>query len=201
MLKFNYYFLQLIICLFPCILSATTFIPDSIINKCNTAKESKILSDREKKVILYVNIVRCYPKYFLDSIITPYMDSAKTKKNTMYYKTLLTDLDKAGRLKPLLFNEYFNSLTKAHAKDMGKTGKEGHDSSKGVPFEKRMPGCGENCSYGYREPLDIVFQLMLDDGVKSLGHRKNIMEPTYKEIMVSIYKHKKWKWNCVIDFM
>ena len=135
-------------------------IPDSIVNKCNTVKDVKILSQQEKDVILYMNIARCYPEYFLDNIIYPYMDSAKTNKKTKYYKTLITDLSNSKPMRPLTFNEKIYHLTKYHAKDMGKHGKEGHNSTNGDTFEERTSEfrAGENCSYGYNNALDIVFQ-------------------------------------------
>ncbi len=178
-------------------------IPDTIITKCNTAKDVQILSHREKGVILYVNIARYYPKYFLDNILIPYMDSAKTNKKSMFYKTLLTDLNNAKSLNPLTFNAKLYPIAKKQARNMGWSGKVGHSSSRGKTFEERtvdFSRCGEDCSYGYRNDLDIVFQLMLDEGVPSLGHRKNILDPSYKTIAVSIYRHRKYKWNCVIDF-
>lgn len=178
-------------------------IPDTIINKCNTAKDIEILSQQEKGVILYMNIARCYPLFFLDNILYPYMDSANTNKKTKYYKTLITDLNNSKATRPLSFNANIYPLTKYHAKDMGKHGKEGHNSTNGQTFEERTHKfqAGENCSYGYKNALDIVFQLMLDENVPSLGHRKNILESSYKTVAVSIHKHKKFQWNCVIDFV
>lgn len=104
---------------------------------------------------------------------------------------------------PLFFNDTLYPITKAFAKDMGKHGKMGHTNSKRQSFGNRTSSfgyLGENCSYGYNKALDIVFQLMLDEGVPSLGHRKNILNLNYHIIVVSIHKHKKWDWNCVVDF-
>ena len=197
----------LFVLLFFTFLSITSYcavtIPDSIINKCNTAKDAQILTQQEKGVILYMNIARCYPKYFYDIILVPYMDSAKTKTKTKYYKTLKPDMYKVMSLKPLTFNEKLYPISKAHAKDMGKHGMEGHASSKGISFEERtseFQGCGENCDYGNSKALDIVFSLILDDNVPSFGHRKNILNQNYKTVSVSIQKHKTYQWNCVIDF-
>lgn len=195
--------LTLPLCAFISLTLSANAIPDTVISKCNTANAVQAINQREKQVVLYINIARCYPKYFLDSILIPYMDSAKTNKKSMYYKTLLADLNKANSLKPLTFNKELYSIAKKHARNMGWTGKTGHSSSRGKTFAERtadISGCGEDCSYGFRKPLDIIFQLMLDEGVPSLGHRKNILDPTYKTVATSIYRHRKYKWNCVIDF-
>ncbi len=183
--------------------SYSIVIPDTILVKCNTGAGIQVLSENEKGVILYINMARCYPKYFYDSILCPYIDSAKTNKKTKFYKTLKTDLYKTKSLKPLTFNAAIYPITKAFAKDMGRHGKTGHVNSKRETLADRHSGvavCGENCSYGFDKPLDIVFQLILDEGIASFGHRKNILDPDYRTVAVSIHKHKKLDWNCVIDF-
>jgi uncharacterized protein YkwD len=43
-------------------------------------------------------------------------------------------------------------------------------------------------------------QLLIDDGIESLGHRKNILEPKYQWIGIAIEPHKTYRTNCVMDF-
>lgn len=42
--------------------------------------------------------------------------------------------------------------------------------------------------------------LLIDEGVKTLGHRKNILDPHAKVIGVSIQPHNLYKHICVIDY-
>ena len=65
---------------------------------------------------------------------------------------------------------------------MGPKGIVGHTGSDGSDPFTRMKrvgafnmGGGENCSYGMQTGKDVVLQLLIDDGVESRGHRKNIM--------------------------
>ena len=47
--------------------------------------------------------------------------------------------------------------------------------------------------------LEIVIQLLIDQGVSSLGHRY-ICLGTYARVGVSIKPHKSYGTNCVLDF-
>lgn len=94
-----------------------------------------------------------------------------------------------------------------HAKDTGKNGLVGHTSSNGQSFSKRLPKyvkdwsqLAENCSYGYQDAVSIVGQLLLDENVPSLGHRKSILNPKLEFIGVSIQPHTGYNYNCVMDF-
>ena len=51
-----------------------------------------------------------------------------------------------------------------------------------------------------RRPLSIVITLLIDDGIKGLGHRKNILNESYNSVGVAIRPHKSYRVNCVIDF-
>ena len=59
---------------------------------------------------------------------------------------------------------------------------------------------GENCSYGYDQAIDIVLTLMIDEGIKDVGHRKNILSEDFNSVGVAIRPHKNYRINCVIDF-
>lgn len=189
--------------LFSAYYSIAKAIPDSILAKCNTAKNIIYLSEEEKNVVLYTNIARCYPRYFYDAILIPYMKATNNNDKTKYHKTLKQDLYNTKGLKPLQYNESIHPITKKFATEMGQQGKTGHVNPKGENLRKRMgkPGLyGENCSYGFNNALDIVFQLLLDEGESSVGHRKNILDKEFGAVAISIQKHKKYEWNCVMDF-
>jgi uncharacterized protein YkwD len=158
------------------------------------------------EVLKLLNAVRTNPKAFIDSHVNNYLN-VNNLKNNRYAKSLVADLKKCQKMGELKSSKILTGVAQMHALDMGKTGSVGHTSSDGTPFSERLRKkanaggmIAENCDYGNEEPLDIVMALLIDDGIKSLGHRKNILEPHYRWIGIAIEKHKTYRVNCVMDF-
>ena len=61
-------------------------------------------------------------------------------------------------------------------------------------------GTAENCGYGVYNGKDAVNQLLIDESVSNLGHRKNILNPKYTRIGVGINFHPKYEKVIVIDY-
>jgi uncharacterized protein YkwD len=179
-------------------------IDPAILETCNTGKNAAYLSENEKQVLLYTNLARTHPKEFLKYFLPDAAQSVKEEKSKEY-ASLVNELDTRSALALLQPDPRLAKLAEEHATDMGKSGQTGHSSSKGKTYEQRMKKypelfVGENCDYGYEDAILIVTHLLIDSRVPSLGHRKNILNPQYKLIGVSIQPHKKWKYNCVMDF-
>ena len=166
---------------------------------CNTAANTDYLNEQEKKVIYILNLARMNPPLFAQTVVKAYPDYAgKTRLlQSDYYIGLLAFL-KNKKSMPLLSPErtLFESA-RCHAETSGKTGYIGHN--------RRTKECrdietfmGECCQYGYQDPLSIVMDLLIDEGVPSLGHRIILFKP-HTQIGVSIQPHKKYRWNAVLD--
>jgi uncharacterized protein YkwD len=155
----------------------------------NTATEADYLTEQEKKIYFYLNLMRQEPQLFSET----FLQDLFNKKD--YTNTSL--LSKLRRMKPLPLlypDSVLYELALCHARESGRTGNVGHTRT----------GCkdgywAECCQYGYDDAIDIVLALLIDRGVPSFGHR-NILTSRYKLMGVSIQPHKKFKFNSVLDF-
>jgi uncharacterized protein YkwD len=108
---------------------------------------------------------------------------------------------------PLLKPLY--SLTKTakeQAEDLNASGKASHYNHKGESPSTRIRKLdsfgmvGENIDFGNSTPLDIIFNLLIDDGIKGVGHRKNILHPGFTHVGIAIGPHPEYSVLCVQDF-
>jgi hypothetical protein len=171
------------------------------IENANTAKNENYMTDEEKEVIFYLNLVRLEPKLFSETFLKRYLDSSKTQNS--YSRSLKKTLEKTASMDALIPQKKLFQIAKPHAIKFGKEGKTGH-----ADFPQRIKNVasnysgymGENCDYGEHSALQIVMELLIDDGIKDLGHRENILNPKYHYVGVSIQPHKRYVSSCVIDF-
>lgn len=177
---------------------------------CNTAKTATYMNEQEKQMLYLLNLIRMDPSTFNKTFISAVKKTEGHDESDQYFGSLMKDLSAASPCKELLLpHEQLYKAAEFHANDMGKKGTIGHESSDGTNAFKRIErfvtnyyaGMAENCQYGSDEPLDAVMQLMIDDGVPSLGHRKNIMNCFYKYVGISQRDHKSYGSNTVMDFM
>lgn len=162
-------------------------------------------TESEAEIMALTNLVRTDPLKFRDSLLIPY--ATEHKLEGKYYKSLLRDLSRQQPLNILSYKNDLHMEAFKHADDMGKAGKASHNSSKGISYEKRTLHLmktynivGENCQYGYNNPLEIVIDLLIDEGIANLGHRKAILSPNFNSVGISIQPHKKYEWNTVMEF-
>jgi len=170
----------------------------SVIATANTAKDSEFLTEDEKKVILISNLARADGPLFAETILKKYL-ILKGKKGNKYIKSLYKDLKKVHNLPMLVPRKDLYNVARDHATKSGKKGYKGHKGFKAryTPVLERYMEVGENIYYGQYTPDEIVLQLIIDEGVKDLGHRANLLNPKYNSIGVSIKPHKSYEYNCV----
>lgn len=173
----------------------------AVLQKANTAKDAAYLTQEEKAVVFYLNLVRLDPKLFSETYLKKYLDS--TKDNNTYTKSLLKELPLTKPMDVLLPAKDLCAFSKEHATKFGKENKIGHGNFKErIKVIRNNYGgyMAENCDYGNDKAFDIVMSLLIDENIQNLGHRKNILDPKYKHIGTSIKPHKGYEWNCVMDF-
>lgn len=170
-----------------------------VIIKANTAADLSYLSKEEQRVILLTNLARYDGKLFSESFLKEYL---KDEKSTSYTRSLIRELSKIKEL-PMLFPEKdLYEIALGHAEISGKRGTAGHQQfdKRFKPVMGKYNAVAENCAYGFDLAIDIVLQLLIDEGISDLGHRKNMLNPEYNSIGIAIKTHKTYRFNCVMDF-
>lgn len=188
------------------------FTPEEL-KMANIADTVDYLQDEEKKVIMFINLARMDGQKFYKSFILDYVKRRNAFNSTYlspennYLISLKTDLQRIKNIRVLFPYKALCLSASFHAKDMGRVGGLGHDSSDGTECFKRIRRFfpelefgEENCSYGFGSAEDIVCQLLIDKDVPSLGHRESILNPSLRIIGVGISTHKSYGYNCVIDY-
>lgn len=162
----------------------------SVMGYTKVAQPCAYMNDTEREVIQMLNIARMYPKWYLYFFLrTPRTANERTLHQTM--STMKTVPD------PLIPDQALFESARCHALSSGKTGYVGH-----VRQDKncRKKFGGECCEYGNSSAADIVLNLLIDEGVPSLGHRFICLSPSFRKVGVSMQPHKTYGTNTVLDF-
>ncbi len=189
--------------------------------KLNTAANANYLTPLEKEVVLEINRFRSNPSKYANNYIRPLTNHYKNKllnypgdntpirthEGVKAVNECVRELQTATP-QPILYPS--KTLTKSAnelQKYQAKTGKTGHTGSNNSTLKERIERFGkwqtqiaENIAYGNTSARQTVIFLLIDDGVKSRGHRKNLLDPNLKFVGVSTGKHPVYHSMCVMDF-
>ena len=169
-----------------------------------------------QQVIAELNRVRANPQAYAASIAKfrscyladgtlriPGRPIMRTREGVAALDEAVRELERARPLPALTASDILVGSAHALVVDQSQSGQFGHGS---MPFE-RMARCGvtndikgENVAYGARSAQSIVYNLVVDDGVRDRGHRRNVMTTEFHEAGVSYGSHPKYGVMCVIDF-
>lgn len=189
-------------------------------NSLNTASDVKYLSPFEKEIILEINKLRSDPGSYAEDYMTPLRKYYKNK--LLFYPgdhPLMTTegisalneciryLKKQQPL-PLLYPvEGLCKAAHAHVKDQSHSGKTGHAGSDHSNVKERIERYGrwnvriaENIAYGKLSVQQVIIYLLIDDGVRSRGHRKNFLNPDFQVVGVAAGNHPRFNNMYVMDF-
>ncbi len=186
----------------------------------STLPPTPYLTDAERDVIVEMNLARCDPKgyaKYLQELKASFIDDRiyvkrggariKTNEGVPAVDEAIAFLLKAKPIGALSGSKGLSLAAKDHADDTGPKGKTGHDGTDGSSSGDRIERhgkwsktIGENISYGSPVARAIVVQLLVDDGVPSRGHRKNIFKRDYGVAGIAIGPHTVYRSMCVIDY-
>jgi len=186
----------------------------------NTAENASYLTPLEKEIIFETNKLRSNPAKYAEEYIEPLADNYK--KQMLYYpgdKPLITkegvsalhecvrELKKQSPLSILHPSYGLSKAANDHVKDQSRSGKTGHAGGDRSTSRQRIERYGdwniriaENIAYGGISARQVVIYLLIDDGVKSRGHRKNFLHPDFKVVGIATGSHPTYGSMTVMDF-
>ena len=115
-------------------------------------------------------------------------------------------LSKAHPLPPLTLSPGMCRAAADHCAEQvaGQLGHDGSDRSKPGDRISRYGAWsstwGENISYSQKSARGVVLALIIDDGVRSRGHRKNIFSEKFNYAGAAFGPHARYRTVCTIDF-
>lgn len=194
------------------------------VKKSAPAEDLSYLSVLEKNIILHLNMARTDPHRYSQEFISPrsafynnkmYLEPGgpenfiglKTQEGVSAVYEAAKIMNSTKPIGPLKANEILTLAAQDHATDQSKYGGIGHLSHNGSTLQNRVERhgkwqrtIGENIIYGANSGREVVVELLIDDGVKSRGHRTNILQNNYKVVGVACDKHPSYGSVCVMDF-
>ncbi|NTU91133.1 MAG: CAP domain-containing protein [Chlorobiaceae bacterium] len=186
----------------------------------NTVATPANLSRMEQEVIAEINLVRKNPSRYAQLYLVPLRScydgnvvrfpggsAIMTNEGVSALDECISDLQRAQPAPPLSARSELALAARDHVRDQGRNGSIGHDGSDGSStfdrinrYGRWMYSAGENISYGYHDARTIVAALLIDDGMPSRGHRKNLLNSSFKLVGVNIGPHRVYGDMCVMDF-
>jgi uncharacterized protein YkwD len=188
-------------------------------SQSRTVGDAKFLLPLENAVVHEINMARTAPKdyaslleqrrkYYDKKILRlPGETPILTKEGVRAVVEAIRFLRSMKSIHSLTPSKGMSSGAKDHVKDQGSSSASQHKGSDGSQPSDRVnrygtweKSIGENISYGSHQARDIVLSLIIDDGVPSRGHRKNIFNPDFSVIGVACGPHPAYRMVCVITF-
>lgn len=186
----------------------------------NTAAGVGYLSPLEKEIVFEINLFRSDPAKYAEKYIAPLAKNYNKKiitypgdlpiKTVEGVSALNECVRELKRMKPLPLVYPNKELTRAaedHCRDQSKTGATGHTGSDRSNLRTRIERHGdwekqiaENIAYGNTSARQTIIFLLIDDNVRTRGHRKTFLNPSLKMVGVACANHPEYRTMCVMDF-
>lgn len=189
-------------------------------SELNTAASANYLSSFEKEIIFEINKLRSNPSKYASDYLVPLQN--RYKRNFLYYpgdkplktkegvKALKECINELKRHKtmPIVFpRKGLHLSARDHVIDQSQSGRTGHLGGDRSRIKDRIERYGvwktriaENIAYGGISAQQVVIYLLIDDGIRDRGHRKNLLDPDFNFIGVATGSHPEYKNMCVMNF-
>ena len=181
--------------------SLETYFGAESIRKAQQQNATYAWSSNERTTLLYLNLARSHPRQFaafFRSYLREHQPEAYTDKflkNDRYYATFYRELLQLDPLPVLVPDASMQTLAICWAEESGQSGAIGHERT--------------NCAFGYQaestcfsytdDPLFNLLELLVDEGVLDLGHRKMLLNPDLRSVGIAVRPHVRYNHCLVID--
>ena len=129
----------------------------------------------------------------------------QTREGTAAVVEAVRVLRRTKPLSPLRPSSGLMLSARDHVRDQAPRGLMNHKGTDGTMAWDRVSRYGqwetkvsENMTFGPASGRDVVAALIIDDGIRDRGHRKNIFDPEIRIVGVSCAPHKTYRLMCDI---
>lgn len=185
---------------------------------CLFLSATAVFAQTEQAILVELNKVRTNPQSYI-----PQMEEYKKLfkgKNVDFPDYMITTFEGVGavdeaikflrsapKLAPFTYSTGLEKPARLQLNDLMENYSLGHTGKDGSNIPKRLAKFGkvgklgaENTMDFFSNPKDIVMQMIIDDGLKSRGHRKNIFNKTFQQVGIAFGNGKDNKPITVMVF-
>jgi uncharacterized protein YkwD len=185
-----------------------------------TIPKLEYLSPLESEIIAEINLARAQPQVYAsyleetkkfysgNQLRRPGKPAEVTVEGVSALDEAISFLRASRPLPPLQVYKGLSLAAKDHSRDLGTSGNTGHKGSDGSTPNVRVSrygdwtnNIGENIVYqAMTSARESVMGLIVDDGIATRGHRKNIFDPAYRATGIALGARSNLGTLCVITF-
>ena len=156
----------------------------------------------------YAQVLRDYRASYRGLLVDDPIDSGThiSREGVRAVDEAIRFVERQPPLPPLSAAEVLALAASDHVTAQGRRGDVGHFSADGGSPGDRVKRRGggiyvaETIAYGSNNPVAVVRQLIVDDGVADRGHRAVIFDPRFRHAGVGCGPHPVYNAMCVIDY-
>lgn len=146
-------------------------------------------------------------KFEGDLLKQPGRTTLRTKEGPSAVNEAIEYLNRLDPVKPLKWSEGLARAAAFHVNDTGPKGLVQYESYDGTSVKERLKKYGkivtcygENLSFHCDTAMDVILQLVVDDGVPNRGHRDNIFNPDFRVVGINTGPHKDFETMTNLDY-
>jgi uncharacterized protein YkwD len=168
-------------------------------------EEINSLRDNPQK---YIEYLQEYRKFFKGNMVyLPNEPAVETIEGISAIDECIAFLKTATKMPPYTLSKGLSDAANLQLKDLMSDASIVHIGKDGSNLSQRLAKFGfvgnsfaENISFFAKTPRDIVLNMLIDDGIKTRSHRKNLFSSTFKIIGLGFGIDKNGKVFCVAEF-